>query len=431
MPPVQNPALKEFWATQARYKILHGGRASSKSWDAAIQGIKLSRMLKLKFLCTRQFQSSIKESVYTLLKDTIYRLGLQDEFIILHNTIKHKYTDSEFIFIGLARNVMEVKSLEGVNICWIEEAALINKEQWDILLPTVRAEGSEFWIIFNARHRSDFVWQRFVEHPHKDSIVRQINYDENPYLSETMLKTIEEAKEEDYEEYKHIYLGVPLEGDEKALFSYDEIEKAMDNSLERVQNIDITGTFSYALDVARYGADSSVLTKRRGYRIYFMQSYKAYSTMETANAVNSEWHNEPEKKPNGIFVDTIGIGAGVYDRLDELGLRTIEANASMKADENDTYYNKRAEMYFNLRDWIRKGGILPDDADLKEELLAIRYIFNKTNGKIMIQPKDEIKELIGRSPDKSDSVALHFFSQINTSTQNVIDIQKKLFKRNR
>lgn len=426
---VMNPNLRDFWATQSRYKILYGGRSSGKSWDTGAEMIKRSRLMRLKILCTRQFQANIKESVYTLLKDTIYRMGIQEEFTILHNTIRHNATESEFIFLGIARNIEEIKSLEGVDIMWVEESTLLTKEQWDIILPTIRKERSEIILVFNPRNRSDFVWQRFVEHPHKDSIVRSINYDENQFLSETIKAVIKEAKEEDFEEYEYIYLGKPKEGDEKALFAFDEVEKAMDNSLARVQDIDLTGVFSYGVDVARYGNDKSVITKRKGFRIYSLETYSSYSTSELANKVNDEYRAEESKTPNGIFIDTIGVGAGVYDKVEDLGLRAIEANASMRADKTDLYYNKRAEMYFNLRDWIRKGGIIPKDDDLKEELLAIRYSFNNTNGKIIIQPKEEIKELLGRSPDKSDSIALHFFSEINTVKKDIGKLQRERFKK--
>ncbi len=412
-----NPFLREFWATKSRYKVLYGGRASSKSYDTALHTIRLARLGKFKILCTRQFQSNIRDSVYTLLKDQIYRLQLQDEFEILHNTIRHTTTGSEYIFMGVARNIEEIKSTEGIDILWIEEATLLNKEQWDIIMPTIRKEGSEIFLVFNPGHRSDYVWQRFIENPHDNSTVKQINYTDNPYLSDTMMKVIEEAKEEDEEEYEYIYLGKVREGDDKSLFTYDEIEQAMDNSLEAMQKVDMTGIFTYSVDVARYGNDSSVITKRKGFRIYDLKKKKGLNTIELANQINSMYLNE-SRQPDAIFVDTIGIGAGVKDKLDEIGRSTIEANVSMRADKEDLYYNKRAECYFLLRDFVRKGGKLPDDPDLKEELLAIRYIYNNTNGKILIQPKDEIKQILGRSPDKSDSVSLHFFSQINTSENN-------------
>lgn len=425
---LQNPALKDFWEQQSRYKVLYGGRASSKSWDAGIQAIKLSRVIKLKILCTRQFQSNIRESVYTLLKDTIYRMKVESEFTILHNTIKHNTTGSEFIFMGIARNIEEIKSTEGIDIMWVEEASLLTKDQWDIILPTIRKQGSEIWLIFNPAHRSDFIWQRFIEHPHENSLVKKINYTENPYLSTTMRDVILEAKEEDNDEYEHIYLGIPREGDEKALFTYDEVERAMDNSLEALKYVDKTGVFSYGIDVARYGNDKSVISKRKGFLIYGLEEFKNYNTMEYANKVTDIYNNEQDKKPMALFVDTIGVGAGVMDRLEERGYRAIDSNASMKADDIDVYGNKRAEMYFLLRDFIRKGGKIPNDDDLKEELLAIRYIFSKTNGKILIQPKDEIKEIIGRSPDKSDSVALHFFSEVRIDQISVAELQRQKFK---
>ena len=87
---IMNPKLRDFWQTRSRYKILFGGRASSKSWDIALQCIKLSSNYSLKFMCLRRFQNNIKESVYTLLKEQIWRLGLQEEYNILSSSIEHK-----------------------------------------------------------------------------------------------------------------------------------------------------------------------------------------------------------------------------------------------------------------------------------------------------------------------------------------------------
>ena len=403
-----NPALTKTFRTRSRYKVLYGGRGSSKSFNTALHAIFLASNYSLKFLCIRQFQNNIKESVHTLIKDNIYALGMQDQFDITNRSIRHKEAASEFVFYGIARNFMEIKSFEGADICWIEEAHALSKEQFDVIDPTIRKENSEIWIIFNPQNRADYTFQRFVESPPANCVVQKINYNENPFLSKTMLDIIAEAEKTDKEEYAHIYLGEPRESDDKALFAWSEIEQAMNGDLE---GIDMTGVFTYAADVARYGNDKCVLTKRKGYHIYFMESYSKYSTMEYANAINGQIIRE-QGRPDGIFVDTIGVGAGVYDRLRELGVRSIEANVSMKADETEIYYNKRAEMYFNLRDFIRKGGKIPNDKELKEELLAIRYFFSNANGKMQIQSKDDIKELIGRSPDKSDSIAMHFFSKI-------------------
>ena len=420
--------LRSFWKTKTRYKVLYGGRGSGKSYSTAQHLIALTSTRKLKVLAIRQYQNNIRESVYTLLKNVIYDFGLEHEYDILGHTIRHKHTGSEFIFYGIARNFMEIKSTEGVDICYIEEAHALSHEQFSVIDPTIRKEHSEVWLLFNPQNRSDYVWQYFVEHERKSSIVKKINYDENHFLSNTMQAIIAEAKEEDYDEYMHIYEGVPREGDDKALFAYNEVEEAMNGDLE---GVDKSGVFSYAADVARYGKDKGQLSKRRGYHIYWLKGYDKYSTMEYANAIHSEIMQEQDKQPDAVFVDTIGVGAGVLDRLLEMGTRGIDANASMKADKNDVYINKRAEMYFNLRDFIRKGGKIPNDKELKEELLAVRYIYSKTNGKMQIQAKEDMKEVLGRSPDKADSIAMHFFSEVRVGKSDFANIQKKLFKRRR
>ena len=419
------PRVAKFFTQRARYYALYGGRASGKTWSAAIHSILMGREYRVRTLCLRQFQSNIQQSVYTVLKDTIFRLELQREFDMLSTEIRHKRTGSTWQFYGIARNIQEIRGIEGVDVTWIEEAAQLTQEQWDILRPTlIRNDYSMIWLIWNPLNRTDFVWQRFVEHPHDHAVVMKQNYTDNPFLPQPIKEDIEELNREDEESYKHIYLGVPNEGDEKALFTFVEIEE----SISRDAAVDMSGAFTMAVDVARYGKDSSVVSKRRGYKIFGLTEYRSYSTTELASAT-AKVIQELDRRPNAVFVDTIGVGAGVFDRLEELGHNgLIEANVSMKADDNDTYYNKRAEIYFRLRDWVRKGGMLPNDADLKEELLAITYSF-APNGKMKIDEKDKIKEKIGRSPDKADSVALHFFSDVVVSKTDIEALQRKMMMR--
>ena len=202
MIPTLNPALKSFWLTPARNRILYGGRSSSKSWDAAGFAIALAQSARVRILCTRQFQNKIEESVYTLLKIQIERFGLSHKFEILNNKIICTTTGSEFFFYGLWRSIDEIKSIESVDIHWSEEAHLLSEAQWEILNPTIRKEGSQHWIIFNPRLSNDFVYQRFVVSPPPDTIIRKINYNENPFLSNTILKIIDAAKNDDYENYR-------------------------------------------------------------------------------------------------------------------------------------------------------------------------------------------------------------------------------------
>ena len=108
----------------ARNRVLYGGRASTKSWDAAGFATFLTSNYKLRVLCVRQFQNKIEESVYTLLKAQISRFGLSSQFRILDNKIIGRETESEFLFYGLWRSIDEIKSLEGIDILWIDDVVV-------------------------------------------------------------------------------------------------------------------------------------------------------------------------------------------------------------------------------------------------------------------------------------------------------------------
>jgi len=167
------------------------------------------------------------------------------------------------------------------------------------------------------------------------------------------------------------------------------------------------------VDVARYGDDSSVITLRQGLIVHPQLVYKGLSLTDLCGRVVSLYN---EKKPPVLFVDAIGVGAGLVDRLRELGIPVAEALASARAIKADKFVNRRAEMYTELADWLKAGGKLPDDPSLAEELAAQEYEFTST-GKMLLLKKDKIKEKIGRSPDKSDSLALCWFDAAPITTE--------------
>jgi phage terminase large subunit len=248
-----NPALKDFWRVNKRYKVLHGGRASSKSHDAAGFAVYLAANYKVKFLCCRQFQNRIDESVYTLIKDKIENSEFESEFIFTNTSIEHKITKSVFLFYGIARNLKEIKSTEGVDILWLEEAHYLTEEQWQTINPTIRKEGSQVWIIFNPDDYMDFAYQNFVENPPEDSEVRQINWPDNPFLSTTMLKVIADEYKRDQKSAEHIYGGVPNMGMDKSVINLQYILSAID--AHKRLGWEPAGTKTLGFDVADDGDD--------------------------------------------------------------------------------------------------------------------------------------------------------------------------------
>jgi terminase large subunit-like protein len=192
-----------------RYKILYGGRGGAKSWSAAAVAIVKSLEKPIRIGCFREIQNSIKESIHKLLSDQIQRLGLSSEFTITEHSIKSRI-GSEFIFEGLYRNVNRIKSLEGIDLAIVEEAEKVSDPSWDTLIPTIRKDNSEIWVIFNTQFEDDATYRRFVANPPDNSIVQQINYYDNPWFPDVLKAEMEQDKLRDFQKYLHIWMGKPL-----------------------------------------------------------------------------------------------------------------------------------------------------------------------------------------------------------------------------
>lgn len=233
----------------SRYKVLYGGRDSAKSWSVAEALIRRAATSRIRILCTREFQSSIKDSVHRLLVDTIYRLGLQGWFDITATSITSRL-GSEFIFKGLHHNVHEIKSTEGIDICWVEEAHYTSHESWEILIPTIRKEGSEIWMTFNVTDEQAATYDRFVTHTPGDTIIHHVNYDRNPFLSATSKKEIEELKVRDYEAYLHVYEGHAKKISDNIIYGGRYEVKGFDSDALRIKapRLHIGMDFGFALD---------------------------------------------------------------------------------------------------------------------------------------------------------------------------------------
>lgn len=192
-----------------RYKVYHGGRGSAKSWTVAGALVLIARVFSVRVLCAREYQNSIADSVHKLLCDQIDRLGLVSEFEITKNTIRCPATGAEFMFKGLHHNVNEIKSTEGVDICWVEEAQRVSKESWEILIPTIRKPNSQIWVTFNPEDERDPTYQRFIVNPPPNALVVQVNYMHNPHFPDVLRQEMEYMKRVDYDAYLHVWEGKP------------------------------------------------------------------------------------------------------------------------------------------------------------------------------------------------------------------------------
>jgi phage terminase large subunit len=179
------PEAYQFLFQPARYKCAYGGRGAGRSWSFARALILRAQHRKTRILCAREIQSSISESVHRLLSDQIELLGFSDFFEIQQYAILGR-NGSEFFFEGLRSNVSKIKSLEGIDIVWIEEAEAITEESWSKLIPTIRKRGSQIWCTFNPYLETDPTYRRFVTSPPPNAIVRKTTYRDNPFFPQEL-----------------------------------------------------------------------------------------------------------------------------------------------------------------------------------------------------------------------------------------------------
>jgi phage terminase large subunit len=217
-----------------RYKVAWGGRGATKSWGFARALLILGAQKKLRILCTREVQKSIKDSVHSLLSDQVQAMGMGALYRVLETEIRG-LNGTEFIFAGLSTQTVEsIKSYEGVDICWVEEARAVQKRSWNILIPTIRKEGSEIWASFNPELDTDETYVRFVMNPPPDSWVQKLTWRDNPWFSETLRKEMEHLKKVDPEAFKNVWEGECRTAVEGAIYK-NEINALVES--QRIRNV--------------------------------------------------------------------------------------------------------------------------------------------------------------------------------------------------
>jgi len=190
----------------ARYKIYFGGRGGAKSWTFATALIARAYSESLRILCTREFQNSITDSVHRLLADRISALKLDKWFNVTRTEITAQ-SGSQFIFKGLRHSIQEIKSTEGIDIVWVEEAQVISEDSWETLIPTIRKENSELWIGFNPGEEKDPTYQRFVVNTPPNSIIEKVGWEDNPWFPPVLDAERRYMLEVDPEAYEHVWGG--------------------------------------------------------------------------------------------------------------------------------------------------------------------------------------------------------------------------------
>ena len=240
---------------KARYKVYYGGRGAGKSHSAAKALLILGAKSQIRVLCAREFQTSIKDSVHKLLCDQIELMNLHGFYEITQSSIRGK-NGTEFAFVGLKNNVANVKSYEGVDYCWVEEAQTVSRHSWNTLIPTIRKEGSEIWITFNPELETDETYQRFVVRPPEQAVVQKINWSDNPWFPEVLALEKDSLKSRDPSAYQTVWEGLCRLTVDGAIFANEMQVAELDDRITKV-NYDPTKPVHAIFDLG--WADSTAI----------------------------------------------------------------------------------------------------------------------------------------------------------------------------
>jgi len=385
---------KELFNEQWRFIVFDGGRVSGKSQNTGKALIIRGRQKKLRILCTREIQNTIKDSVHKLLKDIIDEHGFID-YEVTNDAIRNKVTGTEFIFRGLRYNTNEIKSLEGVDICWVEEAQAVSEASWQILVPTIRKPGSQIIATFNRFNELDPVYVRFVMNKPPNTYYRRVNYDaleRAGLLPDVSRQEIEYDKANNPSLYAHKWLGEPLSQTDLAILDRDRVLAAMGREVEA------DGKKIVGVDVARMGNDRTVLWMRKGFKTlrYIVLQHKR--TTEVCDALEQFIAFD---KTCELRVDDTGVGGGVTDEMIKREYEVVAINFGGEPGDKTKYPNWISEAWFNMVEIIDEIQ-LPFDSDLLMELTS-RAWRQDNKGKRAVESKADYKKRGYRSPDLADA----------------------------
>lgn len=432
-----------------RYRCMRGGRGSGKSFTGAKLAGVWGAIERLRILCTRELQNSIKESFHAELKNAIESCPwLSTQYDVGVDYIRHKTNGTEFIFKGLRHNITAVKSMAQIDLLIVEEAETVPHSSWVDLLPTIRAPKSEVWIIWNPKRPNSWVAENFDEKQPPRTVVATVNHSDNPWFS----KELDEQRLHDKSVmptnlYNHIWEGAYLLDDDTSVIKSAWVESAIDAHLLIPELAN--GRASLGFDVADDGADLCATILRKG------------SVATSAN----EWHGREDELYKSctrayheaqtigahVIYDSIGVGAGCGSTFNELnkshpnnrvthdgfnaGAQVLRPDArygQTKISNKDFFANIKAQMWWDVADRFLtthlvvesiKNGTTPPKfkidelisidstikhlSKLKMELCTPLRDFDQ-NGRVKVESKKDMKKREVASPNLGDAFIMAY-----------------------
>jgi len=388
-----------------RYFLIEGGRGGGKSHAVGRWILYLAERQKLRVVCGREIQKSINESVYSLLSDLVHQFNLNYE--VQSQKIMHRKSESDINFRGFReQGSFNIQGMEGIDIVWIDESQALTKQTLDVLIPTIRKEKAKIFFTMNRHVPNDPAYEMFVGR--EDCFHIHLNYNDNPYCTQALIREANECKKKSESDYNHIWLGEPLAQSEDAVFAFDDLLKTSTNKHELKTGY---GRRLAGFDIARYGDDkcACVILQQMGalhWEEIFTDEWEHRDLNYTTGRILMTAN---QYEVNTSIIDEDGLGSGPLDTLTKgRGLEHFVGfrNPILAYKDNKNYANPRTANTYKVKDMIDAGHLALNDTDLMKELCTLRYQFDHQQRKRLI-PKEVMRNKYKiKSPNKADSLIM-------------------------
>jgi hypothetical protein len=384
----------------------HGvGKSTAASW--AMLWYLLTRY-PVKVVVTAPTSSQLFDALFAEIKRWVKEMppALSELLEVKSDRIELKPSPTEAFISARTSRAEQPEALQGIhsdNVMLVaDEASGVPEAVFEAAAGSMSGHAAVTVLLGNPVRGSGYFFE--THNRLKDEwFTLHVNCEKTKRVSKEFVREMAMKYGEESNAYRVRVLGEFPLADDDTMIPFSLVEQAMSRDIE----VDKFATMTYGLDVARFGSDKSALAKKKGNVITEVKKWRGLDLMQLVGAIKAEYDSEETiDRPLSIYVDSIGLGSGVVDRLRELGLPAVGINVSESPAMKGSYVNLRAELWGKMKNWLeQRSCTIPKDDDLLSDLTAPRYTFN-SSGKLRVESKEDMKKRGLASPDMADACIL-------------------------
>ena len=384
----------------------HGvGKSTAASW--AMLWYLLTRY-PVKVVVTAPTSSQLFDALFAEIKRWVKEMppALSELLEVKSDRIELRPSPTEAFISARTSRAEQPEALQGIhsdNVMLVaDEASGVPEAVFEAAAGSMSGHNALTILLGNPVRSSGYFFE--THNRLKDEwFTLHVNCEKTKRVSDEFVREMAMKYGEESNAYRVRVLGEFPLSDDDTMIPFSVVEQAMNRDIE----VDEFAPMTYGVDVARFGSDKSALAKKKGNVIVEVKKWSGLDLMQLTGAIKAEYDTEEfQDRPLSIYIDSIGLGSGVVDRLREMGLPAVGINVSESPAMKTTYVNLRAELWGKMKNWLeQRNCTLPKDDDLLAEITAPRYSFN-SSGKLKIESKEEMKKRGLASPDLADACIL-------------------------